>query len=515
MKFSFAVRLAGWVALLLLSGSVHATVTMPAILNDNMVIQRDMPVPVWGWALPGVKVTVKFNGQEKSATAGEDGKWMVKLDPMAAQSTSQVMTVSTDKETRKINNILIGEVWICSGQSNMDWCVDALDNGLDLAARAQFPLIRFIDAPNSISGVPLRDFQAHWRICQPSTIGSFSAVGYFFGRELLTRLNVPIGLIGSNWGATRIEPWTPAAALNKHKELRVAASRINNAQENYQQTLASKLTEFDTWRKNVELAQKNGKPLPPMDIFIPNDLHKNTHPSSIYNAMIAPMVPFAIRGVIWYQGENNIQDGIKYAPKMKALIEGWRQAWGEGNFPFLFCQIAPFYYGNAPLDTLPNLWEAQYEVLASVANTGMASTVDIGNVLNIHPLNKRDVGLRLAWIAMAKTYGKNEVNYLNPTYKAIRTEKNLMIISFNNTVAGLKTKDLQPPREFELAGQDGKFYPAQATIKGKEVILQSSKVAAPVSVKYAWRNIADPNLINSANLPVLPFKVIASGSPAK
>lgn len=511
MKSSGTFCLFGLVGLMLLATTVPAALNLPNIFNDNMVLQREIPVPIWGWAEPGDKITVKFGSQEKSAIAGDDGRWDVKLDPMPACGKGQCMMIVNGEEARRIDNILVGEVWVCAGQSNMEWCVDALENGLVQASLARFPEIRFIDAPNDISGVPLRDFQAKWKVCHPTTIGSFSAVGYFFGRELFEHLQIPIGLIGSNWGATQIEPWTPAFALSGNEELRNAGKYINRANTAYQQTLREKLSEIDTWRKNVDKAIAAGKPLPAFDIFIPHELHSNSHPTAIYNAMVAPFATFAIRGVIWYQGENNIKDGIKYAPKMKALIAGWRKAWNEGDFPFLFCQIAPFYYGNAPEETLPALWEAQYQVLATVPNTGMASTVDIGNPRNIHPLDKRDVGDRLARIALAKTYKMKNVTYLNPSFKSMQTFENKIIITFANVGKELKTRDGLAPREFELAGPDGKFYSAEAVIMDNEIVLSCSMVKNPISVKYAWRNIANPNLINEEDLPVLPFKVISSG----
>jgi len=496
---------------LLTAGTLGAALNLPAIFTNNMVLQRDMPVPVWGWALPGDKVTIKFAGQEKSGVADDTGRWQIKLDPLKANSKPQTMVVTNNKETRSVENILIGEVWICAGQSNMEWCVDALENGLAQAALARFPMIRFIDAPNYVSGVPMRDFQANWKVCHPTTIGSFSAVGYFYGRKLYETLHVPIGLIGANWGATRIEPWTPSFALTGNDDLRAAGKRIEKSAELYQQTIKEKLPEFDTWRKNVDIALKEGKPIPPLDIFLPHNLHANTHPSVLYNGMVAPFVPFAIRGVIWYQGENNINDGIKYAPKMKALIAGWRKAWDQGDFPFYFCQIAPFYYGNAPVETLPTLWEAQYQVLASVNNIGMASTVDIGNVKNIHPLDKKDVGNRLARIALAKTYNVKDIVYLNPSFKSMQLVENKIIITFANPGSELKTRDGNAPREFEIAGADGKFFPANAVVMDAQIVLSSNEVPNPVSVKYAWHNSANPNLINDEDLPVLPFKIISTG----
>ena len=501
----------------LLSGSIlfgmaavlTAEIRMPEVFSDNMVIQRQMSVPVWGRANANATVNVKFNGQSKDTTADAKGKWMLKLDPMEASAAPQEMEISAAGDNLKLKNILIGEVWLCSGQSNMEWPVNRTNNGTQEIAAAKYPLIRIINAPHVASGIPQSSIQGSWSVCSPDTIGGFSAVGYFFGRELLKRLEIPVGLIGSNWGGTRIEPWTPAVGFDKVPGLKGIKDQITAADRKFYKEAGERLDEIAAWVAEAKSAKAAGKPLPEIGDALPaHGFNQQSQPTTLYNGMIAPFIPFAIRGAIWYQGESNLADGIAYADKKEALVKGWREVWNQGDFPFYFCQIAPYHYGSNDPECVPKLWEGQHKALKNIPNTGMAATVDVGNIKDIHPTNNPDVGLRLALIALANTYNVKDLEWQNPTVNDIKTDGDSMIVTFNHVGGGLKSKDGKDIREFQIAGKDGVFAAAKAEIKDGSVILSSDKVKNPLSVKYAWHKVCEPNLVNNAGLPVLPFKKV-------
>jgi sialate O-acetylesterase len=458
---------------LLFAITAHAEVSVSKVLGDNMVLQRSMPVPVWGTAAAEEQVTVKFANQTKTARAGADGKWSVRLDALAASSTPAEMTIS-GSNTLTLKNILVGEVWLCGGQSNMEFPMRGA-NGMtqlppmaDALAQATNPQIRlFRVAKNE------RAFTSDgWTECTPEMAGPFSAVGYYFGRELQKELNVPVGLIQSCWGGSHIERWTPAEAYEK-----------------------SPLFASQATSKPVRI--------------------DNQRAGQYFEPMIRPLIPYAIRGGIWYQGESNIinsNDGMRYFDKFKVLLDSWRSMWGQGDFPFYSVEIAPYYYTrrNDPLkhsnEELPLLWEAQVACL-KLPNTGLAPITDlVSDFANIHPPDKWDVGHRLALIAMAKTYGKSEIEYSGPMYKSIEFKDGKAVLSFDHTDGGLVAKDNQPLSEFTIAGADGKFEPATATIAGNTVVVSSDAVKDPKAVRMGWHETAQPNLFNKAGLPAIPFR---------
>ena len=434
-------------------------VKLPSVFSSNMVLQRDREIPVWGVAAPGEAVTIELAGNKATAVADPRGKWQTKLPALALSTEPLKMTVSgtsaaSTKNKIEFDNILVGEVWVCSGQSNMQWSVAQSNDGGKEIAEANHPNIRLYHVPT----VQLRNpaetvLNARWVACSPQTVGGFSAVGYYFGRDLQKELKVPIGLIANAWGGRRIEPFTPAIGVESVPALA-------------------------------------GKPQGELSI--------------IYNGMVAPVAPFPIRGAIWYQGESNMGEGMLYADRKRALVAGWRKVWNQGEFPFYWAQLAPFKYGGQPY-ALPELWEAQTAAL-DIPHTGMAVLTDIGNPGDIHPRNKQDVGARLARWALNRDYGRKDVVPSGPLYKSMKVEGNKIRVHFAYADGGLKTRDDKPLTDFEVAGADGKFVPAKATIDGQTVVVEAEGIAEPTQVRFCWNGVASPNFVNSAGLPAGPFR---------
>lgn len=448
-----------------------AEVKLPAVLGDNMVLQREQPLPIWGWDTPGTEVTVRLGEASAKAKAGEDGKWSVTLPAMKAGGP-HVLTVE-GSSTVTAKNILVGEVWLCSGQSNMEWNVAQSNNPQEEIAAANHPQIRHIKIPHRPADKPEADVPSDgWKVCSPETVPGFTAVGYYFARHLQKELGVPIGLIGSNWGGTRIEPWTPPVGFQQVPALEEIAKNLEN---------------FPTKNQDGKINHQT--------------------PLALYNGMIHPLLPYAIRGAIWYQGESNNGEGMLYYEKMKALVGGWRTLWGRDDMPFYFVQLAPYTYGGDPT-RLAGIWEAQAAAL-SIPHTGMAATVDIGNVKDIHPRNKQDVGRRLALWALAKDYGQDDLVYSGPMYKSMKVEGGKIRVEFDHVGGGLVSRDGQPLTWFTIAGKDQEFVEAKAEIDGSSVVVWSESVPAPVAVRFAWNQTAEPNLSNKEGLPASPFRTDA------
>lgn len=441
-------------------------VKLPNIIGSNMVLQADAPLPIWGWASAGEKITVSIAGQVKTTTAGADGRWKVVLDKLHASDKPQKLTVKGTNEI-VLENVLIGEVWIGSGQSNIEMAVGASKDGAEEAAAANYPAMRLFVVDHIIARTPAADVKGRW-VAPPATVGDFPAVLYYFGRSLHTDLKVPVGLIASTWAGTLIEPWTSLEALDAEPEFKAIADQARAAAS---QTASQNCQE----------------------------------PTVIFNAMIHSILPFAIRGAVWYQGESNVNqgDGPLYAVRMKALINGWRKAWGQGEFPFLFVQLAP--WSGYKDGELPKVWQAQVESL-KIPNTGMAVITDVtGDVNNIHPMDKQSVGARLALWALARTYGHKDMVYSGPFYKAMKVDGDKVVLSFDYA-GGLKSRDGQALTEFQVAGEDKKFVPAKAVIDGDTVVVTATDVARPLAVRFGWHKTTNPNLCNGAGLPASPFR---------
>ena len=497
-----------WVAVLaVLMGvsTAQANVRLPAVIGNNMVLQKDVPLPVWGWADPGESITVTMGESLATVKADAAGKWKVTL-PAEKKAGGPHEMIVAGKNAIKISNILIGEVWAGSGQSNMQWSVAASLNAKEEIAAAKFPNIRLFIIPLIPAGTPADNVQAEWVECTPETVARSSAVLYFFGREIHKDQNVPVGLITTAWGGTRIEPWIPPQGYTAIPELEGEKNGMLDALTAYGQALASYNDAVKAYTTTLKAA-KPGEPLPVPPGALPgHPLNSNGRWTGLYNGMIHPIAPFGIRGFLWYQGESNNGQGMHYFQMKKGLIEGWRQVWNqEGNrdFPFLFAQLAPYKYGGDPT-SLPGIWEAQTATL-SVKNTGMAVLTDITTVNDIHPPNKQEVGRRLALWALANTYGKKELVYSGPLYKSIKVEGDKVIVSFEHG-AGLKSRDGKDLSWWSIAGADKKFVSAVAKIEGDSVVVTAAGVAAPVAVRFGWHQLAEPNLANAAGLPASPFR---------
>jgi sialate O-acetylesterase len=625
---------------------VHADVRMPALFSDHMVIQRDADAPVWGWAAPGEEVTVSasWGGESVTVEANADGRWSTILATPGAGGPHQI-TVQGDNFV-PIRNVFTGEVWICSGQSNMEWRVNGSDNAAEEMKAANYPMIRHFDVRNVISTSPLDDCQGKWTSCSPASVGGYTAVGYYFGRKLHQDLGVPIGLIATNWGGTVAEAWTSEGALaanfpefqpalDQVAQMRAGGGSDLSAVQlawwkgleekqagvssdwmtaSFDDTEWSSATVPGNWsdvglggydgtawyRRSAEIpASWVGKnlvlelgPADDMDrvwangqligetkadgqhqtarrYVVPKDcvtgtsmqltvcvidtggagslgakpedmklslagraeaasisisgewrfqkgtslkevgnfprqasFHANT-PTALYNGMIAPLVPFAIRGAIWYQGESNRGRAPQYRELFPAMIADWREAWGQGDFPFGFVQIAPYGYGG---DTgqAAGLREAQTMTLSS-PNTGMAVTMDLGNPADIHPRNKQDVGDRLALWALAESYGVEDLVYSGPMYSTHEVEGETIHLSMNHVHGGLVAEG-GPLSHFTMAGADKVFHPATAEIDGGTIVVRCAEVSEPVAVRYAWGAADEPNLKNAEGLPAPSFR---------
>lgn len=503
------------VFILTLGFNLRAELKLPAIFGDHMVLQQNQSDPVWGWDAPGTKITVSFAGQNYSTVAGADGKWSVKLAPVPANATPQTLTV-TGSTQRELQDVLIGEVWLCSGQSNMEMGVGMVQDGAKEIAAANFPNIRLMMVPNLWRPQPEADMAGTWKICSPENIAAggwsgFSAAGYFFGRELHRKLNVPVGLIDADWGGTRIESWTPPegfAAVPALSSLNLAVQLGDPRSPAHKQKLEQFLDETEKWLTSARTALTDSALVPtmpayPQELLPPHDLQNST---ALYNGMIHPVQPFGIRGAIWYQGEANNGEGMLYTEKMKALVGGWRQLWGEGDFPFYFVQIAPFNYGNNP-EQLSELWEGQTAAAKEIPNAGMAVINDIGNLQDIHPKNKQEVGRRLALLALAQTYGQKDVVSSGPTFQSLSIEGGTLRVRFDHADGGLASRDGQSLNWFEIIdADDGGFVKAEARIDGASVVLSSPTVRHPAAMRFAWHQLAEPNLMNGAGLPAGAFR---------
>jgi sialate O-acetylesterase len=503
------------------AGLTRAEVKLPKIFGDQMVIQRDLAVPVWGTAAPDEKVTVRFAEQEKTATADKLGRWTLKLDPMVASDQGRTLEVA-GANTVQFKEVLVGDVWVCSGQSNMEFGVGgSLNNDKEIPA-AQFPLIRLFGVAGHITAPTVQqDLPGQWRVCAPQTVGSFTAVGYFFGRRLHQEVKVPIGLIGSSWGGTRIEPWTPAVGFRGVPQLQDIAKQADRSDLSLPETKAlwhKYLEQVEAWVPQARAAVEAGLAVPPTPAS-PGPTAAG-EPTAICNAMIHPLAPFGIRGAIWYQGEANGGEGESYYHKMQALIGGWRKLWGQGDFAFYFVQLANWQKPNenpAGGDGWARVREAQIKSL-SIPNTGMAVIIDIGDAGDIHPRNKQDVGYRLAQWALHQTYERKDVVPSGPLYREMKVEGSKIRLSFDHVGGGLmvgKKSGLEPVQEvkdgklkgFAIADKDKKWAWADAAIDGQDVLVSSNDIQEPVAVRYAFSmNPEGANLYNKEGLPASPFR---------
>ncbi len=640
-----------------------AELRLPAIFGDHMVLQADLPVPVWGWSDPGAEITASFAGQTAKATAGKDGRWRASFTAMPASAEGRELRVKSSKDSAEkvFSDVLVGEVWICSGQSNMQMSVGGCNRADEEISSANDPQIRLFTVPNVTAPVPCDDCVGLWKVCSPETVPGFSAVGYFFGRHLKQKLNVPVGLINTSWGGTVCEAWTSADALRaKLPEFNEGIGKLTANFENMEKaktTFKENMEKFNAslqklydleddpagaaakfagadldesdwktmnvpanwetspdfknvdgivwFRKTVEIpaawagkeiilrpgpidevdqAFFNGKQVggkgsmrrqdvrfwnvpreykvpgdlvkagkgviairvfdavgqgglwggAPDTMFVelsdgsdktriplagpwrckaefvlpakPSDFNNPNQPSVLYNAMISPLIPYAVRGAIWYQGESNAGRAKQYQTLLPAMISDWRQRWNSGEFPFLIVQLANFMdRKETPQDSnWAELREAQYLATKALPKVGLATIIDIGDAKDIHPKNKQDVGFRLGLAAQALAYNQ-KIEYSGPVFKEMKVEGNKAVLSFDHVGAGLVAKD-GPPKGFAVAGPDKKFVWAKAEINGDKIVVSADGISAPAAVRYAWADNPDCNIYNQAGLPMVPFR---------
>ena len=481
------------------SFSIKAQVKLPALVSDNMVLQQNAKVNLWGWASPNEKINIQLSWQNSSieTIANSTGNWKIAVDtPQGSEKTYSIAINASNKIV--LNNVLIGEVWICSGQSNMYFPVGkeegtwktGVKNYEEEIVKANFPNIRLFTVLTNASPKPLDDVTGRWAACSPESIKTFSAVAYFYGRELYEKLKVPIGLISSSWGGTKAEAWTSQDVLEGNPEFLTILGEDAKNEKLYQE----KLEAYYLNLKNEKLAANTLK----TELKKPKkEANKTSY--VLYNAMLHPLINYTMKGVIWYQGESNSGKAKLYQTLFPAMVKSWRDDWKQGDFPFYYVQITP-HKGQTP-----EIREAQLLSLKVIPNSGMAVTTDVGDTNNIHPIDKQTVGHRLALIALAKTYNEDKLVYSGPIYNHMKIKKDKIQLFFDYADSGFK-KTTGNLKEFEIAGDDKVYYPASAKIEGKTIVVSSEKVKNPKAIRFAWKAVPEPNLFNAENLPASPFR---------
>jgi len=463
--------------LLLVHYNATAQLTLPKVIGNNMVLQRNQLVPIWGTAKAGDAVTVSFGKQEKKAIANNTGNWKIMLDAMPVSAMPEKLIIKTSNENIVLENILVGEVWLCSGQSNMEYTMRKNSKVTMPDSIKDWPVNELETAHNKSIRIFLVDRKkmkpdsthSGWDIAEDSALRSFSAVGYFFAKKMYEELHVPIGIIGSSIPGSRIEPWMPEEAF----------------------------TALPFFKEQTDSTHKI-----------------DGEPGKFYQTMIAPLAPFALKGFLWYQGESNcfLGERLQYTYKMNALINQWRKIWNDNALPFYYVQIAPYSYSKQKgkvsytEESEPEFWEAQALVL-KIPHTGMIATTDLNFDLdNLHPHYKWETGKRLAICALANDYGKKEIAAMGPVYENMKVQGNKIILDFKYAGNGLVSKDGQPLKDFTIAGADGKFVPATAVIKNNGIEVFAASVLHPVAVRFSWNEAGHSNLYNKDGLPALPFR---------
>jgi sialate O-acetylesterase len=482
--------------------AAHAEVKLPKIFSSHMVLQRNKPIHVWGWSDVGEKVSATLNNVTQTTTGDELGHWSLYLSPQSAGGPFQLKVAGTN--TVSFDDVLIGDVWFASGQSNMEMPLNGfpgsavVNNAAAEIRDANHPTVRLFTVDRKTSEFPLNDFTGDetWQVCSPETAAKFSAVAYFFGRDLTAREHVPIGLIDSTWGGTPGAAWVSLDALSSDASLMPVFAAQSELVEHQADTPSIIAKE-----KREDAAARAANRTPAPRAWHPPDL-SSWRPAALFNGMVAPAVPFSIEGVIWYQGESDSSQSraFMYKRVFPALISDWRSHWREGNFPFLFVQIAN--YKSTGLETWPVVREAQRKTLV-LKNTAMAVTIDIGNPDNVHPADKQTVGARLALAARALAYGEN-VEYSGPLFRQTNTAEGGLRVWFDYVDGGLTVKG-SSLEGFEVAGEDHHFVPATARVEGLSVLVSSPQVERPKYVRYGWANAPVVNLYNAVGLPASPF----------
>jgi len=486
--------------------SAHAEdLRLATLFSDHMVLQRDKPVPIWGWADAGDRITVKFGNQAKTTQADSNGKWLVKLEPLAANASAQSLTVQ-GKTTISVADVLVGEVWLGSGQSNMAMTVGQVNNAEDEKAAADLPLIRLFTEESGSAETPQSLGKGAWKICSPNSVSSFSATLYFFGREIHRSLDVPVGLVNSSVGGTPIESWIDVEAQALSPELaslqKAAASAQSSADD------ASIQNQYDAeivrWRVAAKKARAAREALPSKPVNPLEKLARKRNVGGLFNGKIAPLYPYAIRGILWYQGEaNSMPDkGFYYRHQLPLLVADWRSHWGE-DIPFAWVQL-PNYERRGVGWSLVR--EGMMQTLR-LPNTGMAVTLDIGDAQDIHPKNKQEVGKRLARWALVDVYGQKQLgDSMGPIIAGHEIVDGKIIVRFEHADEGFRELSKSNTAEFLIAGEDKIWHPATVRIDGKTIVATSDQVAKPIALRYAWKSNPACVLYGQSGLPASPFR---------
>ncbi len=481
----------------LLALGARAEVKLHPLFSDHCVLQRDVPVPVWGTAAPGEEVVVTFGRQTRKAMAGSDGKWMVTLGKLRASEQPQVLQAGVARAT----NVLVGEVWLCSGQSNMQWPLHQTSNSAAAIAAAADPALRLFYTPRVSHDTPQDTVGTNWSVSGPASASNFSAVAWYFGRELRRALKVPVGLINSSWGGTPAEAWTPRPVLEAHPVLRAIVTNHEHACRIYSPEAARTqlVAQLVKWSNDVVKAKADGREPPRRPQLQENPATASRRPGCLYNGLIHPLVPCALRGAIWYQGESNSGKAKEYETLLPVMIDAWRKDFGVGEFPFLQVQIAPHQ------GMVPAIREAQLRIARQHPNTYLAVITDVGEETDIHPKHKEPVGQRLAYIALAKVYGRR-LPWSGPVFKDMKISGAQAVLRFDHVDGGLVARGGELANFTLAAAGTSNFVPAQARIDGATVVVSADGVAAPGAVRYGWTNWFQGTLFNGAGLPASPFR---------
>jgi sialate O-acetylesterase len=498
--------------------TAHAELKLPAIIGDNMVLQQKQVNPIWGWDAPGTEVTVTFADQTKTAKADAKGKWTVKLDPVPVNAKPVTITIK-GSSTRELKNVLVGEVWVCSGQSNMGFNLSSTwDADLDIA-QAKHPLIRLISVPQVGTQEIQDDFKGQWEECSPTNAGQFTAVGYHFGRVLHEMLGVPVGLIDNAWGGSACEAWVKRDVLEKDPRFASIIAKWKQTeatftQEAFEKQVADHKVKVDAWAQARKEAIKAGKPVAGNPPRAPqNPLTGQHRPGNLYAGVLHPTIGYGIKGVVWYQGESNASRAKEYRDLFPFMIEHWRKEWQQGDFPFYWVQLADFKDYQAEPDDRDwaELREAQTLTMSKLPKTGQCVITDLGEANDIHPKNKRDVAERLARWALANDYGQKIV-FRSPELKDAKFEGGKALLTFDYAPTGLRTVDKDEVQGFAICGEDKKWVWAKANIIGgskkgtNQIEVSAEGVTKPVAVRYAWADNPVCNVYSAEGLPVTPFR---------
>jgi sialate O-acetylesterase len=495
------------IVFLLAAADARANVTLPDILGDSMVLQRERPTLIWGQAEPGENITVTFAGQKRTAVADQHGEWSVYLAVMKANATPATLVIQGNNRI-ELKDILVGEVWLVAGQSNMQFQLSQSVNSEQAVAAANYPQLRLFNVSRSVAFKHAPPPLGRWQACTPDSAKQFSAAGYYFGVELQKALRVPVGLINSSYGGSQAEAWTPVEYLIDREELRPTVERkdIWDAERpKVKRDYDEAIRKWSAEAEKVKAAGAKPSPSPP----VPDALREYRVASSIYDGMIRPLAPFGMRGAIWYQGESNEARAQQYELLLPTMIKAWRDVWGQGDFPFGIIQLPNYHQSKAEPADEPwsHIREAQRRTALSTRRAGLIVTIDIGEAGDIHPKNKLDVGRRMARWALADVYGR-KITPGGPMFSTARPVNNKMILTFEDAGAGLRIRDGDRLEEFAIAGADRKWVWAHARIVGKNRIeVWSDAVAQPVAVRYAFNsNPRHPNLTNDSGIPASPFR---------